>query len=252
MAGLRGWICGSYSLLLRGPRSRKDVSKVGVKKFREGICIANKNISSLVIDRLSDAAGEGNVSVIYLYCDFQTQKSEVTAHMLASLLKQAVCGLEAVPAEIDHAFQKAKQGLDGRGLSTPEILKLLPAALKPHKCAFLCIDALDECAIEHRPEFLRSLHSIVRDSPNVRLFATGRPHIQAELEEHHGRALQIILFKPVKGDIRIYLEVKLRDDPFPMAMDSDLKQDIMKVIPEMISEMYVDEALLSRPIHINS
>jgi len=249
MAGLRGWIGESYSLLLWGPRSRKDISEVGLNKFRKGTCIANKTISSLVIDRLSDAVGGGSVSVIYLYCDFQAQKSEVTANMLASLLKQAVCGLEVIPVEIDHAFERTKQGLDGRGLSTPEILKLLPAALRPHKRAFICIDALDECVMDHRPEFLRSLHSLVRNSPNVRLFATGRPHIQAELEEHHSSALQIISFKPAKGDIRIYLERRLRDDPFPKAMDSDLKRDIMKVIPEMISEMYVDEALLSRPVH---
>jgi len=203
------------------------------------MCIANKTISSLVIDRLSDATGGGSVSLVYFYCDFHTQKPEVTAQMLTSLLKQAVCGLEVIPVEIDRAFQKAKQGLDGRGLSTPDLLKLLPAALRLHKLSFICIDALDECVIEHRPEFLRSLHSIVRNSPNVRLFATGRPHIRAELEEHHGRAPQIILFKLAKGDIRIYLERKLRDDPFPKAMDSDLKRDIMEVIPEMASEMYV-------------
>jgi len=143
---------------------------------------------------------------VYLYCDFQTQKSQVTARILASLLKQVVCGLDVIPAEIDHAFQNAKQGSDGRGLSVSETLKLLSAALRSHKRAFICIDALDEYVAEHRPEFLRSLRSIVRDSPNARLFVTGRPHIQAELEEHHGRALQVIHFKPVKGDIRRYLE----------------------------------------------
>jgi len=30
-------------------------------------------------------------------------------------------------------------------------------------------------------------------------------------------------------------------------MDGELKRDIMKVIPEMVSEMYVDEALLGNP-----
>jgi len=169
--------------------------------------------------------------------------------MLAGLLKQVVGGLEVIPEEIDRAFQKAKPGSDGRGLSVSEILKLLSAALRSHKRTFICIDALDEYVTEQRPEFLRSLRSIVRDSPNVRLFVTGRPHIQAELEEHHSSALQMILFKPAKGDIRIYLEMKLRDDPFPKAMDSELKRNIMKVILEMISEMYVHEAVLSSPGH---
>jgi len=192
-----------------------------------------------VIDRLSDEIDGDDVSVIYLYCNFQTQKSQVTAHMLASLLEQVVGGLDIIPTEIDRAFRKAKQGLDRRGLSVSEILKIFPAALKLQKRTFICIDALDECRTGNRPEFLRSLHSIVTDSPNVRLFMTGRPHIQAELEEHHGGALQIILFKPVKGDIMRYLEMRLRDDEFHQEMDCELRGGIMEEIPENISEMYV-------------
>ena len=57
----------------------------------------------------------------------------------------------------------------------------------------------------------------------------------------------MVLFKPVKGDIRRYLEMRLRNDPFQKVMDGELKRDIMKVIPEMVSEMYVDEALLGNP-----
>ena len=202
-----------------------------------------------MIDRLSDGIDGDSVSVAYHYCNFKTQKSQVTAHMLASLLKQVVGGLEFIPGEIDRAFQKAKQGSDGRGLSVSEILKLLPAALRFQKRIFICIDALDECATEHWPEFLRSLRSIVRDSPNVRLFVTGRPHIHAELEERHDGDLRVILFKPAKRDIMRYLEMKLRDDPFPEAIDIELERDIMKVIPEMISEMYADEVVLGSISH---
>ena len=185
VAGSRGWIGESYSLLLRGPGSRKNLSKVGAIKFRKRY-IVNKNTSSLMIDKLSSRIGEDRISVIYHYCNFQNRKSQVTARILASLLKQVVCGLEVIPAEIDDDFKKAKQGSNGRGLSVSDVLKLLAAALKCNKRTFICIDALDECATEHRPEFLRSLHSIVRDSPNVRLSVTGRPHIQTELEKHHG------------------------------------------------------------------
>jgi len=53
---------------------------MGANKSLEGMCIANKNINSLVIDRLSDRIDEDNVPVVYLYCNFQAQKSQVTAH----------------------------------------------------------------------------------------------------------------------------------------------------------------------------
>ncbi|CUS10047.1 unnamed protein product, partial [Tuber aestivum] len=127
-------------------------------------------LSSVVIDRLCDRSEGSSVSVAYIYCNFQTQKSQATAHMLGSLLKQVVCGLEVIPEEIGCAFQKAKQGQDGRGLTVSEFLKLLRATLKSRKRTFVCIDALDECATEYRPELFRSLHSLVRNSPNIRLF----------------------------------------------------------------------------------
>jgi len=237
--GFQGWLCGSYTVLLRGPRRRKDISEVRVNKSLEGMPIAN-NISSLVIDKLSNGIDGGGVSIIYLYCNFQTQKSQLTAHLLGSLLKQAVSGLDDIPKEID---QKVGQGFNGPRLSTPEILRLLQSALRSHKRTFISIDALDECGTEQRPEFLRSLHSIVRDSPNVRLFVTGRPHIQAGLEEHHRGSLQIIQFKPAKEDIGRYLERKLEDDELREEMDSELKRVIMEEIPEKTSEMYVIEPI---------
>ena len=211
--------------------------------------IANKNISSLVIDRLSEEINSHHVSVIYFYCNFQAQKSQVTAKMLASLLEQVVTGLEVVPAEIERSFQKARQSFGRRGLLVSEVLKLLSVALKSRKRTFICIDALDECVIEYQPEFLRSLYSIVRDSPNVRLFVTGRPHIQAEHVKHHRGVLRVVVFKPAKADIRIYLERKLQDDSFHGEMDSELEQDIMQLIPEVISETYVNEPVLTRPGH---
>ena len=84
---------------------------MGANKSLEEMCIANKNISSLVIDRLSDRIDEDTVSVVYLYRNFQAQKSQVTAHsMLASHLKQVVDKSEFILVEIDRAFQ-SKTGL---------------------------------------------------------------------------------------------------------------------------------------------
>jgi len=212
----------------------------------EGTYIADKKISSLVIDRLSDGIDGESAFVIYLYCNFQNETSQVTAHMLGSLLKQAVGGLNIIPEEIDR---KVKPGSNSRGLSVSGILRLLQAALRSHGRTFICIDALDECGTEQLPEFLRSLHSIVTGLPNVRLFMTGRSHIQARLGEHYGGALRIIQFKPAKEDIIGYLEMKLRDDEFREEMDNELRKGIMEEIPEKISEMYVGEAVLGSSSH---
>jgi len=46
---------------------------------------------------------------------------------------------------------------------------------------FICIDALDESSPKHRLELLRSLQDILRESPRVRVFLTGRSHVQDEV-----------------------------------------------------------------------
>ena len=42
---------------------------------------------------------------------------------------------------------------------------------------------------------------------------------------------------PTAGDIRAYLDARLDRDTEPHAMDDDLRSDIMRIIPEMISEV---------------
>ena len=46
----------------------------------------------------------------------------------------------------------------------------------------------------------------------------------------------IIPVSPTDDDIRAYLGVRLDRDTEPYAMDDDLASDIMRIVPEMISE----------------
>ena len=47
----------------------------------------------------------------------------------------------------------------------------------------------------------------------------------------------IVPVSPTKDDIRVYLDVRLDRDTEPHAMDDDLRRDIMRIIPETISEV---------------
>jgi len=56
----------------------------------------------------------------------------------------------------------------------------------------MCIDALDECAGVQRVKLLDSLNQILENSPGTRIFVTGRPNIQAEIEKClSGRVLRV-------------------------------------------------------------
>ena len=192
------------------------------------------NNSSVVIDSLYDQARGGNTAVVGLYCDFLAQQEQSTISMLGAILKQ-LASRGGIPEHIREAFQKAKE-CGGRGLRLPDMVEILKKTIISLQRVFVCIDALDELIPKHRRELLESLQEVIRVSPNMRILLTGRPHIDDEIMEFFIKAVKMLI-SPTQDDIKSYLEMRLKGDTTPKAMDGQLRADIMRVIPEKISEM---------------
>ena len=101
---------------------------------------------------------------------------------------------------------------------------------------YIFIDALDECTPESRQELLESLQDVIRESPSTRMLFTGRCHVEGELKEYFAEAT-VIPVSPTDDDIRVYLGARLDKDTELDAMDDDLRNDIMRMIPKSFSEM---------------
>jgi len=103
---------------------------------------------------------------------------------------------------------------------------------------FICIDALDERLPKYLPELLKSLRDIVRESPRTRIFLTGRPSVEEDIQRYFPKAA-VIPISPKSDDIKNYLEMRLDGDADPEAMSDDLPADIIRIILERISDMCV-------------
>jgi len=156
---------------------------------------------------------------------------------MGALLKQVVGGLEEIPEEVSQTYQKQKKGLGGRGPRLSDIVKMLQITSSKAR-TFICIDAIDECLPEYRVKLLDSLNKILQNSPGIWVFVTGRPHIRLEIEKRLGRVTSLSI-NAERDDMIRYLESRLEEDTTPDAMDSSLKAEILRKIPENISEMYV-------------
>ena len=205
----------------------------------KGQALTGCDVSSLVIDRLCDQAGEQNATVACFYFDFATQKEQSPTSMLGALLKQAVGGLEEVPGEIVKAYEDQKKVIGGRGLQVSDIVKMLQTT-SSKKPTFICIDALDECAAGYRVKILDLLNHILEKSSTTRIFVTGRAHIRPEIGKCFSGRVTSVPISPKRGDITTYLRTRLHEDTTPDAMDISLEADILKKIPDDISEMYVE------------
>ena len=194
--------------------------------------------SSLVIDTLRREIDEDNAAITYVYCDFSAQNLQSTRTVLGSVLRQVVGALAEIPDEVQKAFERAKRQADGCGLLLSEILDILVKLLPGLKQSFICIDALDEFPSQHLPELWQSLQRLVQNCPNIRLFLTGRPHIQDQMRKHFPGAAEMFPINPSPHDIGLYLQMRLERDPELDAMDKRLRADILRIIPEKISGMY--------------
>ena len=187
-----------------------------------------------MIDNLCDQAGDKDIAVVGLYCDFAQQEQSAT-NMLGAILKQLI-SRGGIPEYLREAFQKDKKEFGGRGLRLSDMVDILKKEIALLPRVFICIDALDESTPKHRRELLESLREITQAPSNTRVFLTGRPHIDDEIVKYFSEALRIPL-TPAHRDIESYLEMRLDRDTDPNAMDDELRADIMRIIPEKISEM---------------
>jgi len=193
------------------------------------------NDSSLVIDSLSDHARRKTTPVAGLYCDFLPEQEQSTISMLGAILRQLVSRGE-IPELVWRNLEMAKEAFGHRGLPLPDLVEILNKTIASLQRAYVCIDAVDELAPKHRRDLLGSLQAIVRASPKMRILITGRPHIDDEILEFFIKAVWIPISLS-QDDIKSYLEMKLKSDTTPKAMDGQLRADIMRVIPEKTSEM---------------
>jgi len=200
--------------------------------------LTGRDCSSLVVDVLCDQARGQNAAVSCFYFDFAARKEQSAASMLGSLVKQMVRGMEAIPEEISRTFQEQKRAIGGCRPQLADLVKMLQA-IASERPLFICIDALDECIGVERFRLLDSLKEMMEQSLGIRIFITGRPHIRGEVENRLVGKVVSVSLSSTRGDIGTYLRVRLGHDETPDAMDESLKAEILRKIPENISEMCV-------------
>jgi len=203
------------------------------------VMLIRGEISSLVIDSLREQTRGENIVVLFLYCDYQTQKDQSAANMIGSLLSQVALEAGRIPTEIQRAFELRNRGR--HALKLMDMLELLVKTVSSIERVYICFDAVDELLPKNRSELLRSLQQIIRDAPNIRLFLTRRPYIRGELDKYLTEGAYIIHILADQGDIATYISQKMEDEEDNGGgadlMPDDLKHDILKTMLDKASEM---------------
>ena len=217
--------------MLRQSGCRQIISEVrGRVILKKRISLTARNISSLVIDSLCNQAKEEDIGVAWLYCDYNARREQTVINMMGAILKRLVG--RKIPEDIRKAFQEGRRPL------LADLKRMFRIGIASSPQVFICIDALDEFQPGDLPELLESLRDIVRESPKTRIFLTGRPHVGKDIQKYFPKAVAIPI-SPNQDDIRNYVVMRLDRDIDREAMNDDLRAEIVKVILDKVSNMYV-------------
>ncbi|KAF8428007.1 hypothetical protein BGX38DRAFT_1124153, partial [Terfezia claveryi] len=139
-------------------------------------------ISSVVIDDLYSQFHKvhPNIGIACLYGDYKDQKNQTLVHILGCFLRQFLTtARKHIPDGVLERLDDIRRrgGKAGAG----DILALLNIWLQQLKRAFICIDAVDELELDVQQQLLDILKELGIN--NIRLFLTGRGHIENEVQK---------------------------------------------------------------------
>jgi hypothetical protein len=187
-----------------------------------------------VIDHLYSLHTEtgGKTSIICLYADYRDWSNQTPVHILGCFLHQILTdgNLLHIP---DNVIEKLKE-IKKRNMKVKleDILAMFKLILMELEGSFFCIDALDELEPQTRRILLNILSNELQlGTKTTRLFFTGRPHIQSEVQTYF-KIRQEVEIIANESDIRQYLSHKISEDGCvnPDTMNEALKAEILSVL----------------------
>jgi hypothetical protein len=201
-----------------------------------GLPGAGKTImAAVIIDYLLRTRHVAYHLIVFIYCNYKRQSEQSAKHMLSSFLRQIVDIQPDTPKPVQdfYAFHIEKRTTP----SSDEIRQTLETASKGLYGLTIVVDALDECEVRARQEFLLVVDTL-RKGCEVRLLATSR--VSPTIESH-----STFLGKPkleVKasdGDLERYFRSRASELHSQVVSKPELLENLVASTVSAMGGMYV-------------
>ncbi len=198
--------------------------------FCPGIVGAGKTIlTSVVVEELTTRfSSHPTIGFAYIYCDYRRQNEQTIYDLLMSLLKQLSESQPSFPATVKNLYDK--HITKRTRLSHNEIYESLQAVTMLYSQVYIIIDALDECRISSRQEFIASLFDL-QTACSINLFITSRPIPSIEKVFEGVSKLEI---RASEQDMRRYLNAHIYQLPGLDTRNLNLKEELETAIVKAV------------------
>jgi hypothetical protein len=209
--------------------------------FCPGIPGAGKTmLTSIIIKEIQTRFwNDRDITVAYLYCNFNRQDEQKLDDLLASLLKQLA---QSRPQNVKSLYDQHKDKRTRPSVS--EFSTALQSVAASYSRVFILVDALDECHNDCRTELL-SVISDLQAKHGINLFATSR--LIPEITEKFQQDLRLEI-RASQQDVQRYVDGHISKLPSFVRRNSALQKEIGTKISEAIDGMYVALYLPQGPV----
>jgi hypothetical protein len=110
----------------------------------------------------------------YTYFDYNSEASQAPEKIFSSILRQIVASLEEIPESLLNAYNQ--RSTTGPPLNARELQSFILSIFATTNRTYIVIDALDECAADHRESILNFITEL-RKYLHARVLITSRQHL---------------------------------------------------------------------------
>lgn len=169
--------------------------------------------------------------MVYYYFDHQDQSAHSPTTVFSCILRQLLARMPSIPKAVSTVYDKSKGGLP-----QSECERLITELSKEFDRVYVVIDALDECAPQHRIPVVQTLGTLSK-VPGVRLLLTSRPYVsEIAAACTHGLHLKVAARDQ---DIRLYIREELARSGIFGVEDEQFARDLIQRLTQGADGMWV-------------
>ncbi|KAL8897576.1 MAG: hypothetical protein Q9207_007148 [Kuettlingeria erythrocarpa] len=207
-----------------------------------GIPGSGKSIlASLVVDYLRDMAPIDPAIVAYVYFDYRDRENQSVEQIVASILQQVAGSQPTLPTAVVNLYDLF--GKRGKTANLQDLTQALVSVARDQPKVFLVIDALDECDVNLRREFLNVLGSL---TDNISMFVTGRSHVQ-DVVRAFGNTPSIEI-KAHRSDLWSCITHEIQASDWQDDLDERYRNDVADKIINNAEDMFLLAVLHVRTV----
>ena len=176
--------------------------------FCPGIPGAGKTIlASIAIEHLRSAQNNEESYIAFLYCNYGRREEQTAKRLFTALLRQLAEHHVFVPEPVKRLYTTHTR--KGTQPSLEEVFDTLSTVTKSCDRVFLVVDAVDECSVNTRREFLKNI-SELQNKTKARLLVTSRhvDDIERQFERQFAGHARLEI-RADTGDLEKYLDGQL-------------------------------------------